>query len=505
MPEHHRALLALLLIGLAVQPLAGRLAPEQLAGGHALRRGLWFALTACAFALGNFWMFGLLALGLLLWARGRDENAPALFLALLFVVPPVQLDIPGFGLMNFFFSLSFPRLLSLVLLLPLFVRLVARPRPPAGGWVRVADLLFLGHVCVQLALLERESSVTSALRSVFYLFVDLCLPYYVFSRAFDSVRKIHDAAAALVVAGVMLAAIAVFEASRHWLLYSSLATVWGSTDQLIYLGRSGVLRAMASTGHAIALGYVLAICLLLYLPMHSRLPRGWRAGVLLLLGAGLFAPLSRGPWIGAACGLLLYLLLGPRPLRNVALLGAGGITAVGVLALLPFGAFVLDLVPFVGTVEMGNLTYRQRLMEAASELIWRNPVLGSSDYTQRLAEMGLTQGQGIVDIVNTYLQVALRSGFTGLVLFAGFLLATLLCGLAGRSAARQARQRSDADLGRSLAAAQLAVIVTIGSVSSILVIPWMYWCLAGLLVGYARAVRAQVAERREVVAAPGFA
>jgi hypothetical protein len=505
MSEHHRALIVLLLIGLLVQPLLLRLRPEQPGGGFALRRGLWFALTIAAFGLGNFWMFSLLALAMLLWARGREENAPALFLALLFVVPPVQHDIPGFGLMNFFFGLSFPRLLSLVLLLPLFVRLLGRQRPPAGGWVRLADLLFLGHVCVQLALLGREASLTSALRSVFYLFVDICLPYYVFSRAFDSVRKIHDAAAALVVAGLLLASVAVFEASRHWLLYSALTSAWGSADQLMYLGRSGVLRAMASTGHAIALGYVLAICLLLYLPLHARLPKGWRAALLLLLAAGLFAPLSRGPWLGAASGLLLYLLLGPRPLRNVALFGASGIAAAGVLALLPFGAFVLELVPFVGTVETGNLAYRQRLMQAASELIWRNPVLGSGDYTQRLADMGLTQGQGIVDIVNTYVQVALRSGFTGLLMFAGFLLAALLCALAARGAARDAAQRADADLGRSLAAAQLSVIVTIGSVSSILVIPWMYWCLGGLLVGYARAVRAEVAQRRGVAVTPGFA
>jgi len=505
MSEHHRALIVLLLIGLASQPLLVRLRPEQIEGGFALRRGLWFAFTIAAFGLGNFWMFTVLALGMLLWARGREENAPALFLALLFVVPPVQHDIPGFGLMNFFFGLSLPRLLSLVLLLPLFVRLLGRPRPPAGGWVRLADLLFLGHVCVQLALLGRETSLTSALRSMFYLFVDVCLPYYVFSRAFDSVRKIQDAAAALVVAGLLLAGVAVFEASRHWLLYSALTSAWGSADQLMYLGRGGVLRAMASTGHAIALGYVLAICLMLYLPMHARAAKGWRAGLLLLLGAGLFAPLSRGPWVGAASGLLLYLLLGPRPLRNVMLFGASGITAAGVLALLPFGAFVLELVPFVGTTEASNLVYRQRLMQAASELIWRSPVLGSGDYAQRLADLGLTQGQGIVDIVNTYVQVALRSGFTGLVLFAGFLMATLLCALAGRSVARNAQQPGDADLGRSLAAAQLSVIVTIGSVSSILVIPWMYWCLGGLLVGYARAVRAEVVERRGVGVTPGFA
>jgi hypothetical protein len=122
----------LLFIGLAVYRLVGCLQPEQLPRAHAVRRGLWFALTIAAFALGDFWMFVVLAVPLLLWGRGREQNVPALFLALLFVVPPAQLDIPGMGLVNFFFSLSWPRLLALVLLLPLVPRLIRQPRQVGG-------------------------------------------------------------------------------------------------------------------------------------------------------------------------------------------------------------------------------------------------------------------------------------------------------------------------------------------------------------------------------------
>jgi hypothetical protein len=350
---------------------------------------------------------------------------------------------------------------------------------------------------VQFLLLGREASVTSALRSVFYLFVDVALPYFVFSRAFDTIPKLRDAVAALVVAGLLLAAVGVFEASRHWLLYAALTQAWGSADQLVYLGRSGVLRAMGSTGHAIALGYVLAICLLLYLPMHARLRGRWQPwAVLILFAAGLFSPLSRGPWLGAVAGLLLYLGLGERPVRNLLSFGVASLFVFAVLSLLPFGRFVLDLVPFIGTVETGNIEYRQLLMRNAAGLIWRHPVLGSTDYVERLAAMGMVQGQGIVDIVNSYVEVTLRSGLAGLVPVRrphGDRV-VLRPGCAQAFAAR--RPAGGADLGRSLAAAQLAVIVTIGSVSSILVIPWMYWCLAGMLVGYARVVHAREREPR---------
>jgi len=499
MPEYHRALVFLLLIGVAVYWLSDRLKTEELPGAYALRRNLWFALTIAAFLLGNFWVFSFLALGLLVWAKGRDKNVPALFLSLLFVVPPAQDEIPAFGIVNFLFSLSLPRLLALTLLLPMFLRLIQRPRMLHGAWPRMADLLFVAYLFVQVLLLGREPSLTSAARSTFYIFVDLVLPYYVFSRAFDDIAKLKDAVAALVMAGLLLAAIAVFEASRHWLLYSALIEAWGSQDKLRYLGRSGVLRAMGSTGHAIVLGYVMAICMILYLPMRAHLRAGWQVpAMLLLLLAGLFSPLSRGPWLGAAAGLLLYLALGARPMKSLLLLGIAGIVALGILPLLPSGRFVLELMPFFGSVETGNIEYRQRLLENAMQLVWRNPLLGSSDYVDRLAEMGMMQGQGIVDLVNTYVQVVLRSGLVGLALFAGVMVAAFFAALRGRKLALRSKHREVADLGRSLAAAQLAVMVTIGSVSSVLVVPWVYWCLAGMLVAYARIVHASVRETSEM-------
>lgn len=491
MPEHLRAFAFVLLIGLAVFRLAAPLRGQQLPSSQGLRRGLWLALTAAAFLSGNFWIFCAVALGVLIWARAREENVAALFLALLFVVPPSQLDIPGFGMVNFFFGLNWPRLLSLTLLLPLAVRLMQRPPRFHGRAGRVADFLFLGYVIVQLLLLAREPSVPSALRSVFYLFVDVVLPYYVFSRSFDEVRKIRDAAAAFVVAAAVLAAIGLLELVRHWMLYAALVDAWGSPDKLYYLARQGVLRAMGSTGHSIALGYVMAVALLLYLPLRTRVRAGWqRTALLLLIGAGLAVPLSRGPWLGAAAGFALYLLLGARPARNLLLAAGAGAGVLALLALLPGGHHIIGMVPFIGTVDAGNIEYRQRLIDSASQLVWQHPLLGMADYTEQLARMGLVQGQGIVDIVNTYIQVALRSGLVGLALFGGLMAAALLAAMRARKFLPRGDDAGASDLGRSLAAAQLAVIVTIASVSSIVVIPWVYWCLAGMLVGYARVVHA---------------
>lgn len=506
MAEHHRALAFLLVIGAVAWILMGRLRTELPPRAFALRRGLWFVLTVAAFALGDFWMFSIVALVVLAWARLRDPNPPALFLALLFVVPPVGLEIPGFGVLNFLFALNFPRLLALVLLLPLFLRLVRQPRPASGPVPRVADLLFFGYVGVQVLLLSREPSLTSAFRGAFYLFVDMVLPYYVFSRVFTDLEKVRDAMIALVMGGVVLALVAVFEVGRYWLLYASLADAWGSTEQLVYLGRSGLLRALASAGHAIALGYGMAICLLLYLPVRTRLAFGWqRNALLLVLAAGLGAALSRGPWVGTAIGVLVYVALGPSPVRNVVKLVGAAAFALGAVAMLPAGRFVVDLLPFVGSVETGNIDYREQLMENAWKLIWRNPVLGSQDYVERLAAMGMVQGQGIVDIVNSYVQVALHSGLVGVVLFAGVHAFALLAAVQALRMARREGRDEAVELGRGLAAAQVAVIVIIVTVSTIFGIAWLYWCLSGLLVGYARVLHAAVRDARTAPAKVRFA
>lgn len=495
MPEHHRALVYLLLISVPVYVLAGGLRTQQLPGAHPRRLKLWFALTIAAFVLGDFWVFAMVAIALLAWAFGQERNVPALFLGLLFTVPPAQQTIPGLGIVNQLFSLSFPRLLVLVLLLPLFIGLLQRPRLPQRGLPRLADALLLGYLVVHGVLLAREPSVTAAARGAFYLFVDVFLPYFVFSRALNDMGRIRDAMACLAVAGALLAVIGIFEASRHWLLYSGLTQVWGSEERFRYLARGGALRAMASTGHSIALGYVLAVCLLLYLPMRERVRAAWqRNGLLVLLAAGLVSALSRGPWLAAAAGLLLYFALGRRPARSLLLLAGSAATGLVLLPLLPFGHSLLGLIPFIGNVDTANIDYRQRLMLNAAQIIWQYPWLGSVDYLDRLADMGMKQGQGIIDVVNTYARVALRSGLVGLACFAGVLLTAWLAALRARKMSRRAGERDSADLGRGLAAAQLAVIVTIGTVSSIGVIPWVYWCLAGMLVAYARVVHAAVRE-----------
>ncbi|HEV7476512.1 MAG TPA: hypothetical protein VGO02_02110, partial [Burkholderiales bacterium] len=104
------------------------------------------------------------------------------------------------------------------------------------------------------------------------------------------------------------------------------------------------------------------------------------------------------------------------------------------------------------------------------------------------------QGEGIIDIVNTYLGIALASGFVGLSLFCGFFLVVLVELLA---AVRRAGGRDGEPyaLGQALFCALLGILVTICTTSSIGLIPVIYWSIAGLAQAYARvAAPARAAE-----------
>jgi O-antigen ligase len=121
----------------------------------------------------------------------------------------------------------------------------------------------------------------------------------------------------------------------------------------------------------------------------------------------------------------VFIGTGRKPVKCLMLLAAAGGLALPLLAVVPGGQKVLDLLPFIGMVEVENITYRQRLIDNAVIVIQRTPWLGSFDYRSTPQMQSMTQGQGIIDIVNTYIGVALSFGLNGLTLFVVFFVRVL--------------------------------------------------------------------------------
>jgi hypothetical protein len=192
---------------------------------------------------------------------------------------------------------------------------------------------------------------------------------------------------------------------------------------------------------------------------------------------GMLAAYSRAPWLMAILLYFSYALLGGGFPKFMRALLAFGVVAV-IVSLTPYGDRIIDMMPFIGTVEAKNVTYRQQLIEGTWLIIKQNPFFGSPTAAQEMEE--LINSQGILDLVNAYAAVALFSGLVGLTLFVG------VQGISMGIAFRRMMQFKAVDgelfsIGACLLACMLATVF-FQATSGFM---WMQYVFVGLLLGYA--------------------
>ncbi|MGD2167373.1 MAG: O-antigen ligase family protein [Gammaproteobacteria bacterium] len=504
MPQHLRALVVIACIAIAVFWFARAAVTENSMTPESFRqrRNIWFACVLIAFLSHNFWVYIFLTAMLMLYAGKRDSSPFALYCLVLVAVPAYTRAIPGFGVVNYLFEIDYVRVLSLTVLLPFALKLRSVQRTRQSPAV-VADICVALYITLDFLLRALDDSLTNSLRMAFYGVTDIGLPYYVASRALTKFEEYREVVVALVVALTILAVIAAFETARYWMLYNGLTSALDVSplDIRTYLTRGigGLLRARATTAQPIVLGYLAMIGLALWtFVSHETRDRKtiWLAAA--ALAAGMVASLSRGPWVGAMAALTVVICLGPgRGKRLVWSVGLGG---AGLVALLmsPYGPRVLEYLPFVGDIESENVDYRIRLWQVSMEVARLNPWFGDVNYMTNPILEQLRQGQGIIDIVNSYLQVLLMRGYVGLTLFlVPFISATL----AARRLQRAGIANDDPHverLGRALLATMVGIMITIATVSYINMIPILFWIVVGLCVGTTRLIYSEAPEARPI-------
>ena len=444
------------------------------------RRTVWYVLTVVAFMSPSFWLYVLVAMPLLGWAGQKDSNPVALFLFFFFVIPPVAIEIPVVGI-NKLFDLSNVRVLCFVVLLPAALSR-ARMAPAAKPFrLSTMDWLLLLYGALQLVLFWPYESYTNTARRTVLFLLDVYLVYFACSRLLNDRRSLVDAMGAFWLPAAIMALVATFESLRYWLLYVDIVARWGDANMFGFLLRGDSLRAQASTGHALALGYVLSMALGCWMYLKSSgVSRSKNIAAIGLLASGLVFCYSRGPWLTAVLVLMIFIALGSS---NSAKLIKGALVLAAIawaVASTPLGASLIESLPFIGTRDQDTVEYRRQLFETSWALIQQHPFLGNPFVALDLES--LRQGQGIIDLVNGYLQVALYYGLIGLALYSGVHLLALKRAIV---CMRNARSQGDIDmlaLGAALTAcvaANLFFMATAGQ-------SWLQWAFAGLLAGYAR-------------------
>ena len=435
MPLNLRDLIVVLVLSSVVfkfaKPTALLFTSEQ---DFSRRRNLWYVLTLAAFLSPNIWLYILITAPFLLISGRKDSNPAALYLFLLHVVPPVSTPIPLPGGAKLI-DVSNQILLSLCVVIPAIGRLRRSQtdrkirRWHALDWRLLAYGLLTSVLYIHLLAPDGTfypSTFSDTVRRTLGFFIAVLAPYFVISRTNRDRPLILDSFAAFLLPCIVMAVIGIFEGARGWLLYEEIPQRWDlAATFTTYLVRGSSLRAMASTGHPLALGYELAIALGLWLCLATYVKsRPIRWTVSAALGLGLLASYSRGPWACAIGIYLMYVVQKPRAASGFIKSLLSSLLALALISLTPLGRKIADVLPFLGgTVDSANIDYRDRLWNEGWIIVKDHPIFGDQYALARMQD--LRQGQGIVDFVNGYLAELLATGFVGLILFLSIVLVAL--------------------------------------------------------------------------------
>jgi hypothetical protein len=422
LPLHLRVLvyIGIALVGARVF-LAVMRFPEQDANRWLLA---WAVLTPVAFFSGHFLLFALATVvACVVLRRKMPGRAAAIYIALLPMIPLFSYSIPGFAGINKLITLDYHRVLVLGLLIPAWI--AARRSDASRERTRgVVDFFVLYASWVILHAFLRPSSVTDNLRTALEAVLFLLLPYVALRRLIVTRDDIRAAVTTLVFSAFVVAFISFVEQRMTQNLYAPLPALLELPDQtyltVVQYLRFGLLRIRGSIGGGIGFFMVFALSGLICL-WRLGLLRGWRfpLGVVTLL-LPIFFTGTRGAWI--MCALTLATIVGFRFIA----------TPARFLTASALSLFVLPRVlGWLATAEddFGTFQYRVRLLESSLPLIWEKPIAGWGTLLDVFASGRLEhmrQGEGIIDIVNTYLLEAMVRGVPGVVLFTCALLASVV-------------------------------------------------------------------------------
>ena len=365
--------------------------------------GFWAVTAPIIFVLQNplTTMFVVAALMLVI-APLAPRDRTAFFLVAVPAIPifiSAPLPFPG---INFLTVLTHLKLAAVVLLLPVFL---ADRGSERHGILNGPSIILLIYVLYTSVLIALPSNITGGLRFFLDQLLLIAIPYFAILRALRRTEDIDTFFQAFLIASLILAMVAILSRAKSWDIYASAASV-------IMEVREGGMRVNATAGtHSLAFHLAAAFMLLEFL--KSRLSIGWVMLNLMraVFVAGMLTTGSRGALGGlvVAWSTYTFLTLRSTPVRMLLffLLIA---SAVG-------GSIWLAQGDVDAYDEHGTFSYRQELLWTSVEYIAKYPFFGDRNFLLSGAFDHLIQGQGIIDITNIYLQIALTFGLIGLALF----------------------------------------------------------------------------------------
>jgi O-antigen ligase len=434
--------------------------------------------------------FVLMAMGVWIAHRllGGDIRAKiAAFWMSVILLVPIHLELGGVGGINSFLSLDHFKVAAAVLLLPAAFGLAKRQEQPRAGTV-LLDIAVLAYPLFNIAVTAPGVAVSATVRSLVVMGLDVVLPYFVLTRGLRTWPDVRFVLVRLAAACLFAVAVGLLDFAIQRNIYADLQWVFGVNWSLTHtLLRGNLIRVQAMTSQPILFAAQLILTLgLWWVVRHMNSARkAWHRLVDVAIVGVLVFTFSRGPWLGAiAFGLTLLALSRWSPRFVGVVLLALACAAIGVKAAGLDDSIMTALKTVFGSAreDASSIEYRNQLLDTAIALVRQSPWFGVPDYAAQM--QSLVQGEGIIDVVNTYVGVTLNCGIVGLALYlAPFLISlTMLMRRVGADALEHATEQLR--YHRVAAALLVGFLLTIFTTSSYERLPFlMLFLIAAPAIG----------------------
>ena len=436
----------LLILGILLFRTALRPTNRSIIGSKAVT--LTLLTPVVALTCGNALIFYLYLMSAVAFTSRSRSELCATYLMMLPLTPALGQEIGAGGAyllpLSTIFAMNFGALLGFSFL--------QRERV---AWRGILDFGAVMFVVLFVYIDGRDLGLTSFLRSSIVFVVQLGAPYIVMSRGVARREDVNRVLLRLAYAGTLCAIVALFQTTRHWVLYQSFNDALNIREALgsstLYV-RGGHLRTGGTLVDYSAAGVFLA-CVLVVIPgLWQQFRRAWGCVVIVALLGGLFATQSRGAWVAAGGGIAIICIYRGYITRGIGLLA---VASIGQLALPEILAPTSNLAETMGAGggSIGSTEYRKNLLDSGLRQIMAHPLLGQPPRQLASSMPEMIQGQHFVDFVNTHLYVAMAAGVPWFVVWFLIWMTPIL--LVWRNRPRgQARQSVD------LAEMPMAMIMT---------------------------------------------
>jgi hypothetical protein len=377
---------------------------------------IWFVTILTIFFVQDVAYALLLAfLAYAILAPAQPTARTAFFLVAAPTIPHFMTYLIPFPGINYLIAASSYKAASLAILIPIVFGLGAEQQRRVWTVTSISLAAFVVYTAIAGLF---SLPFTSALRILTDQSLLILVPYLAVVWTLRSKEDLESMARALLLVTAILAGIELICTAKQWDIYKFLQPAGVFTIPDV---RAGFLR-MELTANTHSLGFQMVVGLFCMWGLRHVLGLRRLAFAVLcgLMGVGIYYTHSRGAMSALAVALITYgfFMTRTKSMRWILAMGFA-------VALFSVGIWLT----FFATPEVdpyGGVTYRQQIITVGLEHLAEYPVFGDLMFEQNPRFETIRQGQGIIDITNFYLQMALPYGLFGL----GLILIVILKPLA---------------------------------------------------------------------------